>query len=152
MFELIAKLGFQRAGSIRLDSAASLPVFELLAEYRASGAYGAHQGWVYLWCHESPGQPLKVVYVGKAGKALEQRCRQHVGGFRGGSKKGVENARSIRQALSADAASAMHLYARMSPTAEILGEGGVSLCEAEERAMILKLRRLGQTLWNAPSD
>lgn len=43
-------------------------------------------GHVYLWL-EREGDALRVAYVGKAGKTMKDRFRQHLSGFSGKSKK-----------------------------------------------------------------
>ncbi len=89
-------------------------------------------------------------HVGKAVKILRARCNQHEGGFKGGSAKGVRNAEYLREFLTNGADRQVLVFVRKSPEATILDEPLVSLCEAEERAMVTKTRRPGSKLWNSP--
>lgn len=100
------------------------------------------QGFVYLWVEVSK-QSYTVVYVGKAGKTLKDRCRQHLGGFHGGSSAGKDNARLLR--LGIDNGNRYFLYARKSPMISICGEDNIHSECVEELAFIKKLKL---NLWN----
>jgi hypothetical protein len=89
-------------------------------------------------------------HVGKAGKTLRVRCNQHEGGFKGGSAKGVRNAEYLMEFLTNGADRQVLVFVRKSPEATILDEPLVSLCKAEERAMLLEMRRLGSTPCESP--
>jgi hypothetical protein len=149
MREVVSALDFRPAGRIHLLQAQGPVKFNLLAEYVGRGQHADGHGWVYLWVKVNGSALFDVCYVGKAGKTLKARCAQHVGGFNGGSGKGIENSSRLREFLSASQDHQMHVLARKSPEAAILDEQGVSMCEVEERAMIKKLRRLGAALWNS---
>lgn len=140
---------FQEAGSIELPAGASVPGFRLNDSFGSGGRMARDEGWVYLWAQYQGDQLVDVCYVGKAGKTLRARCDQHVGGFKGSSKKGESNGHGVRAFLSLSPGHRIRLFARKSPVARILDEDDVSLCEAEERAVIAKMRRLGASLWNA---
>lgn len=148
MREHFIAYGFIHAGDIALDPAGVLR-FNLLPAFLRRGEHHAHHGWVYLWTGVHADGVHEVFYVGKAGKALTDRCSQHLGGFGGGSKKGVRLAQHLREFFGGAAGRCVHVYARKSPTAVMLDEPDITLCEAEERAMIAKMRRVGATLWNA---
>ena len=75
------------------------------------------------------------MYVGKAGKTIRERCRQHKGGFNGGSKTGIANAEKIIAEISKGNTIAIYLRHSEQKT---LFEVEVSLCEAEEKALIKK--------------
>ena len=83
-------------------------------------------GWVYLWVEEDNSE-VKVVYVGKAGKTMRDRCKDHVGGFKGGSKTGKKHSDNILAGI----ATKKHycVYARKSG----------AILDDEEQAFIQKL-------------
>lgn len=108
-----------------------------------------HEGWVYVWVKvDALGGLFDVCYVGKAGKTLRARCNQHTRGLNGGSKRGLAHAVRIVEWLMASPTNEIHVYARQSAKQKVLDEAKVSMCEAEERAMIQKLRKQGAELWN----
>lgn len=145
----LQRLKFEVAGSIGLPDGDGAPLFLLQDAFRKDKEVGRAHGWVYVWAKFHTDLLVDVCYVGKAGKALELRCEQHFGGFKGGSKKGMLNGQRLRQFLTASSDHSVKIFARKSPEAQLLEEDGVSLCEVEERAMIMKMRRLGAGLWNA---
>lgn len=150
MQEIVDALGFKKVGQITLEESTSQPCFVLDGEFNGRGAQRNAHGWVYLWIAIDRQSSFNVRYVGKAGKSLKARCTQHEGGFKGGSAKGVKNAESLREFLTKGDDRQVLVFARKSPEATILDEPLVSLCEAEERAMLMKMRRLGAKLWNSP--
>jgi hypothetical protein len=86
-----------------------------------------YKGWVYLWVKVDNTGCFDICYVGKAGFSFHERCRQHAGGFKGGSRKGLANATHIDTWLRDSSQRALHIYARKSPTKEILNEPAVDL-------------------------
>jgi hypothetical protein len=98
------------------------------------------EGIVYLWVTEINSLPDKILYVGKAGKTLLKRCGEHIGGFRGGSKKGLKNANELLKLLTAGTQIA--IYARESQRATILGQDNISLCEAEEKSLVERYKNI----------
>jgi hypothetical protein len=150
MQEIVAALGFRQVGQITLKESTTHPRFELDDELNGRGGQDHAHGWVYLWIAIDRQSSFNVRYVGKAGKSLKARCTQHEGGFKGGSTKGVRHAERLKQYLSEGEDRQVLVFARKSPDVMVLDEPLVSLCEAEERAMLMKLRRLGATLWNSP--
>jgi hypothetical protein len=139
----LENLGFAYAGQINRDSDdGRLSI--LLNEYGKS----KHEGWVYVWVKVLEPDRFDVCYIGKAGKTFWARCGQHIGGLRGGSKRGSILAGYIDTWLSKSSDRKIHVYARQSSIQEVLKESDISMCEAEERAMIQKMRRLSAELWN----
>lgn len=108
-------------------------------------------GWVYLWIKVNDAENFDICYVGKAGKTIRNRLTQHEGGFNGGSKKGLKNAQMIRDFLENNKDGKIQVFARKSADNVVLGEDRVSMCEAEERAIIQKCRNQKFQLWNAPN-
>jgi hypothetical protein len=141
---------FQPAGviSCRIRDNLPVPVFELSEEYRHSALFSS-QELVYLWVHTVNRQYKNIVYVGQTKKTLSQRCNQHRNGASqapSGSNRGRANAQKI---FDLTRGGAIKIYVRSSSKASILGERYISLCEAEERALIQKCQRYGASLWNS---
>ena len=86
---------------------------------------------------------ISVVYVGKAGKTMKNRCDQHLGGFRGGSSTGQAHSGRILAGLSIG--KRYSVYIRESGSETILGEQNISMCNVEEIALIKKLK----PCWNS---
>lgn len=129
--EELKNLGFEKKGDITLNTTGSLPEFKL------SNPLETSEGLVYLWVvTETDGKPSKIVYIGKAGKRLSKRCAEHMNGFKpnGGSKKGYSNGVQVLNLLKNN--TKISIYARQSQRKEILGEPDISLCEAEENALL----------------
>lgn len=145
----LQRLGFKAAGSIELPVGSDVPLFNLDQQFTGKGESRKAIGWVYLWAKYASGSLTDVCYVGKAGKTLKARCDQHVGGFKGSTKKGEINGQHVRQFLSLSRENSLVVFVRKSPEQRVLEEDGVSLCEVEERAMIMKMRRIGAGLWNS---
>ena len=129
---IIGHFGFAKAGEISLTG--DYPTFEL-------ANLGGERGFVYLWV-EILGQTFTVVYVGKAGGTLQERCNQHAGGFKH-SPTGRAHADRLRQGISEN--KRYVVCARKSETKDILGESGISMDCIEELAFIQKFR----PSWNA---
>ena len=86
--------------------------------------------------------------MGKPANTLRNRFGQHTNGFVN-SPTGRRHAERIRGHFAAGRENhELHVYARKSPDAELLGEAGISMCEAEERAMITYCLRRNIRLWN----
>ena len=147
MNQFLIGLEFHKAGALILRSSDSKPTFNFESEF-LNGKAATSVGWVYLWVAFKGKDLTNIFYVGKAGKTLKARCHQHVGGFRGGSNKGIKNAEKIYAFLSEDETNRLELHARKSSAMTIFDEMNISLCEAEEAALIQKLRNMGQPLWN----
>lgn len=146
MLTILDQLRFQRAGRIYFPYGRRTATFDLRCEYK-NGARASERGWVYVWVKIKDGHE-QACYVGKAGKTLIDRCRQHEAGFRY-SITGIAHNKRLQDFLFEDCKNEIVLYARRSDECTVLYENGISMCEAEERAMIQKLRRLGTDLWNA---
>ncbi len=130
---------FQKKGYMTLNKDETLPeikLFDLLETF---------EGNVSLWVTEIDEKPSQIIYIGKAGKTLLIRCVQHMNGFvRGRSKKGFENGIALLSLLKENIKIAV--YARRSQRMEILGMEDISLCEAEENAMLRRYRKSPQLL------
>jgi len=99
-------------------------------------------GYVYLWVEgDECSNNVSVVYVGKAGKTMKNRCDQHLGGFKGGSTGRAHSAR-ILSGISKE--KSYCVYAKKSSSMTILGEQDISMCCVEEIALIKKLK----PIWN----
>jgi len=96
---------------------------------------------VYLWL-EIGTDESKIVYVGKAGKTLNERCGQHVGGFNGGSTTGTSHASRICTGI--ENGKRYELWSRKSDIITLFGEKNISMAEVEEKAFIQKF----QPIWN----
>jgi len=90
---------------------------------------------VYVWVASKAGSDCRVLYVGKAGKGVDLRCTQHMGGFVN-SGTGRKNASELKRYL--DAGYDVRVYARESSVMEIFGQA-VSLYSAEEDALCAAL-------------
>ena len=146
MQDLIKKYDFKKAGDLLLRADATTPFFKLESSF-VDGEQSKMSGWVYLWVSFNGDELNGVFYVGKAGKTLKARCAQHQGGFIK-SKTGQKHAENIERFLHKSSDNRLELHARKAANDEILHEYEISLCEAEELAMIKKLRALKQDLWN----
>ena len=94
------------------------------------------KGYIYLWSEED-GDSVTVVYVGKAGKTMKDRCIQHLGGFKGGSKKGEYLSDKI--VAGCKKGKCYRICARLSDKKTIVDEEEISMCDVEEKAFIKKL-------------
>lgn len=97
------------------------------------------KGYVYLWLEMNKKDDVfRVVYVGKAGRTMRERCSQHQSGFRGTSKSpaALKNAANIQAGVTCGAT--FHVYARKSGAMVLFGER-VSMHSLEEEALIKKL-------------
>lgn len=97
------------------------------------------EGHVYLWVIEVDDKPSQILYIGKAGKTIFIRCAQHTEGFKGGSKRGTINSEKLLQLLNKE--SSIAIYARESDKLKILGQENISLCDAEEKALIAHYKK-----------
>ena len=84
--------GFLHTHTFALDGITSIPVCAALAETRAVNS-------VYLWLSQLSSDELEVMYVGKAGKGIKKRLKEHKNGFKR-SPTGMKCANLIRQLLA----------------------------------------------------
>jgi hypothetical protein len=84
--------GFLHTHTFALDGITSIPVCAALAETRAVNS-------VYLWLSQLSSDELEVMYVGKAGKGIKKRLKEHQNGFKR-SPTGMKSANLIRQLLA----------------------------------------------------
>lgn len=128
----MTRFGFSKVGEISLLQ--DRLVFDLTNP-------GDNCGLVYLWVEVS-GVTSTVVYVGKAGGTLQERCKQHGSGFRH-SAPGRAHSDRLRRGIGEN--KRYEIYARKSDTNQILGESGISMACVEELALIQKFK----PAWNA---
>lgn len=126
----LEELKFERKGSIKIVGENKHPVFDLKQE--------KFEGNVYMWIKEEDEIPKDILYIGKAGKTLFKRCGEHIGGFKGGSSKGKKNATELLTIL--EKGTNIGIWSRHSDISSILGVEGISLCEAEEKALIKRYK------------
>jgi hypothetical protein len=93
-------------------------------------------GYVYFWVEKSKNR-LEVVYVGKAGRTMRERCNQHSGGFNGGSATGKKHSKHIVDGIKRG--KTYHVHDRKSETCEIVAEKEIPMSCIEEIAFIKKL-------------
>ncbi len=118
---------FTRKGEIIINEKSNHPVFKYDESEKLEGN-------VYMWIEEIKEKPSRILYIGKAGKTVLKRCREHIGGFRGGSNKGKKNAKELLKIL--ETGTKIGIYSRHSEIKTVLGQSNISLCEAEEKALI----------------
>lgn len=93
-------------------------------------------GQVYAFVlHRSDGD-REIVYLGKAGKGIASRLRQHLGGMKGGSKGGVEAASLFRGWLAAGYS--LTIWSRVSQSIDVFGKR-VTLEDAEETSLLAQI-------------
>lgn len=141
---VLRNYGFTEAGDI-IVSDTGVPAFDLRPEWCKSGTLGRHQGLVYLWVDVTDSE-FNIKYVGKAGKTLQKRLSEHVGGFRGGSKTGVKNAHRICE--TKEQGRTLKVYARLSQMITINDEL-LNSYSIDEESFIVKFRNMGFELWNS---
>ena len=123
---------FERVGDLRIHESGEYPAFEIVDPVIKK------HGHVYMWVLEQNRIPNKILYIGRAGKTLKDRCAQHFGGFKGGSKSGERNAKEIVDKLKVKGAS-IGVYSRHSRQITIF-QKKISLSHAEEAALIQKYK------------
>ncbi|PFG53745.1 hypothetical protein ATG98_2897 [Marinobacter sp. LV10R520-4] len=104
------------------------PVFKRVKKSKSSESPS-----VYVWASlRRDADEYEVLYVGKAGKGIDQRCSQHQGGFTN-SGTGRKNAEALKAILDVEGAE-IHVFSRESKTTEIFGQK-ISLYSVEEDAL-----------------
>ena len=109
--KLINEYEFNKAGKIYLEENNEVNYLIDLPEFKSP------KGQVYAWVIRD-----KVVYIGMAGKGVDKRHKEHRGGWRGGSKTGVNKAKLLRDSLNNNQMVA--IYAR---TSDVLAQQAVKL-------------------------
>lgn len=123
---IILKYSFTKAADIARDN--GLPKFTNLS-------FNDAKGYVYLWV-EIDKDSLTIVYVGKAGKTLKERCAQHASGFKS-SATGKKHAKRFEEGFQRGYRYA--LYARKSEFMCLLDEHEIPSECIEELVFIKKL-------------
>ncbi|MEY3759316.1 MAG: hypothetical protein RIR39_807 [Pseudomonadota bacterium] len=91
-------------------------------------------GYVYLWL-ELDDHKKNIVYVGKAGKKMSNRCSQHEAGFKT-SSPGKKHKQRILEGM--ESKKTYSVYCRKAPIQMVLDEF-VCMLSAEEEALIKKI-------------
>lgn len=128
--QILAQLemcGFSKVGQIEMVGDYPVPSTEVSCCW---------SGGVYAWVAHRE-RTTEILYVGKAGATLHQRCRQHQGGFNGKSKSkaGLRNGAYLTATLQAG--DKISIWGRESPRIELFGQS-VSLFSTEEEALIAR--------------
>ena len=127
ILEQLRICGFTEAGRIAMAGDYPAPTIDKACCWN---------GGVYAWvAHREEG--AEILYVGKAGRTLRQRCREHQAGFNGtaGSRAGLRNGAYLAEALRTGAR--ISIWGRASAHIELFGQT-VSLCSTEEEALIAR--------------
>lgn len=128
LIQSMSSFSFSKSGNIILDSK-KIPKFDLNQKQ-------TDHGWVYIWLEINKDKDeVKVVYVGKAGKTLQQRCQGHRGGFKN-SVTGKAHAERIREGIKMG--KHYELWSRKAQVTTLFEEENLSMVEIEERAFIQK--------------
>ena len=93
MIDLFETIGYKHCGYwTRLTNHQGSTGKELWLKYRAEDIYLSNLKGplVYIWTANE-----KIIYVGVSSRSIKTRMLDHEGGFRGGSKSGVERQASI---------------------------------------------------------
>lgn len=117
-------LGFHYSHDVFVE--ADMPDFQSINEPRADAS-------VYVWVSPAAGMvdELDVLYVGKAGRGVSKRLREHRGGFVN-SGTGRENRRLISEWIATGRS--IMVFSRVSAIQEIFGVP-VSIYSTEEQAL-----------------
>ena len=99
--KLINEYEFSEVGKIYIDENNEVNYLIDLPEFKSP------KGQVYAWVIRD-----EVVYIGMAGKGVDKRHKEHRGGWRGGSKTGVNKAKLLRDSLNNN--QMVVIYARTS--------------------------------------
>ncbi len=126
-FKELEEFRFVRSHKVTCDPDGT-PKFAALRQYSATTKPA-----VYIWLmHGTMEDHGEALYVGKAGKGVARRCRQHEQGFVN-SSTGRKNADALTTIL-ADGTKSVTVFARDSGTDTLFGQT-VSLYSAEEDAL-----------------
>ena len=136
IIELMERFNFCKSGNIILDSQ-EIPDFNLDQKK-------ADHGWVYIWLEINKDEAT-VVYVGKAGKTLNERCQQHRNGFKT-SGTGKAHAERIRKGIRMDMR--YELWSKKAAVMNLFEEKNISMVCIEETAFIQKFG----PAWNKKSS
>lgn len=128
---LLQKFNFVHTHDIRFDG-------EKLYFNSVAGVEISRKPSVYLWILRSRSGSVDVLYVGKAGAGIANRCEQHAGGFLR-SVTGKDNAIILRGHLESAEAQGVEVWTRTSDVQELFGQN-VSLFSAEEEALCALLK------------
>lgn len=130
--KILEKYSFTKVGNIELKN--NFPTY-------SATNFDLRHGYVYLWI-EKTAAAISIVYVGKAGKTLGNRCRQHSGGFRN-SSTGKMHAERFRAGFNHGYA--YEMYARKSDSKDMFDEQDIPMECVEELAFIKKFK----PAWNS---
>lgn len=105
----LEQMGFERAAMVVIRNSIPDALFTDFGESVGPG--------VYCWVEHSLEGVEEIIYVGKFGKSLPKRFKEHRGGFRGGSGSGIKKASYIYESL--DTGSTVSIYAKASASVDI---------------------------------
>ncbi|GEM_PF-3329045 len=127
MLEQLKACGFSEVGRIEMTGGYPVPSSDEACRWI---------GGVYAWVAHRE-QIAEILYIGKAGATLRQRCRQHQSGFKGASRSlaGLRNGAYLAAALQAG--DRISIWGRESGIIQLFGQS-VSLCSTEEEALIAR--------------
>lgn len=100
----LEQLGFEHAADVFVRDGVPDALFTDFGKTVCTG--------VYCWVQQDADGKQQVIYVGKFGKALTKRFREHRQGFAGGSGSGVKKAAYIYESL--DTGAIVQIYAKAS--------------------------------------
>lgn len=123
--KLVEDYSFSKAGDIEIID--NLPKFTNIVT-------SSNYGHVYLWVEQHTDERA-IVYVGKAGKTIQERCIQHASGFKH-SSTGKKHAARFRSGYREK--KSYCLYVRKSMEATVQGESNIPMESVEELAFIKK--------------
>lgn len=105
----LVQMGFDRAAMVFVRDGVPDAVFTDFGESVGPG--------VYCWVERNQEGVEEIIYVGKFGKTLPKRFKEHRGGFRNGSGSGIKKSRYIYESL--DSGSTVSIYAKASARCDI---------------------------------
>lgn len=138
--QFLEQNNFKVTHNLKLDYPSGASSAEPILRFQPVRKGVSAEPCVYLWAATLPEQGFEVVYVGKAGKGSQRRCRQHEAGFRN-SVTGRRNAAALKELLAGGDRELL-VFARVSGVQSLFGVP-TSLYAAEEDALC---RLLGPSL------
>jgi hypothetical protein len=154
IIEVINDYKFTEVCEIKVDNS-GIPTFSYYG-YEKHKNLCELNGGVYLWVIKLDNKPCEVIYVGKVDNStLVGRNKMHERGFKdkgkGGSKSGGKLKDGIIERLVVNKeikGQQIVIYTRHSEKRTVFGEKEISLCHAEEFALIQKFNNNDNFLLN----
>lgn len=127
--------GFNYRGNIELDKDCQYPIFKLVED-----ANEHITGNVYLWIVKKYNANPIVIYIGLTNKTINERYKNgHTPGFRRKPGKRLSDALLIY--LNEDPKTKILVYAKPSSKITLFGQESISICDAEETALIIRFQK-----------